>query len=291
MSQRKLKFALFGNIYQTKKSAAIQKVLSCLSEWGAVLSVDQEYFDYLCHDQLLDVPAAHVFSGDDFEADFAISMGGDGTFLKTAARVGSRNIPILGVNMGRLGLLADIAPQGIESCLHALHEDDYAVESRAVIQVALSDELLGSALNDVAILKRDTASMISIRTSINGEYLTTYQADGLIASTPTGSTAYSLSNGGPIIVPGTGVLVMTAVAPHSLNIRPIVIPDSAVVTLDVESRSHSFLVAVDGRSEKCAEGTRITLRRAPYNVQVVKRSGKQYFSTLREKMMWGADVR
>lgn len=291
MSQRKLKFALFGNIYQTKKSAAIQKVLSCLSEWGAVLSVDQEYFDYLCHDQLLDVPAAHVFSGDDFEADFAISMGGDGTFLKTAARVGSRNIPILGVNMGRLGFLADIAPQSIESCLHALHEDDYAVESRAVIQVALSDELLGSALNDVAILKRDTASMISIRTSINGEYLTTYQADGLIVSTPTGSTAYSLSNGGPIIVPGTGVLVMTAVAPHSLNIRPIVIPDSAVVTLDVESRSHSFLVAVDGRSEKCAEGTRITLRRAPYNVQVVKRSGKQYFSTLREKMMWGADVR
>ena len=291
MSQRKLKFALFGNIYQTKKSAAIQKVLSCLSEWGAVLSVDQEYFDYLCHDQLLDVPAAHVFSGDDFEADFAISMGGDGTFLKTAARVGSRNIPILGVNMGRLGFLADIAPQGIESCLHALHEDDYAVESRAVIQVALSDELLGSALNDVAILKRDTASMISIRTSINGEYLTTYQADGLIVSTPTGSTAYSLSNGGPIIVPGTGVLVMTAVAPHSLNMRPIVIPDSAVVTLDVESRSHSFLVAVDGRSEKCAEGTRITLRRAPYNVQVVKRSGKQYFSTLREKMMWGADVR
>lgn len=291
MSQRKLKFALFGNIYQTKKSAAIQKVLSCLSEWGAVLSVDQEYFDYLCHGQLLDVPAAHVFSGDDFEADFAISMGGDGTFLKTAARVGSRNIPILGVNMGRLGFLADIAPQSIESCLHALHEDDYAVESRAVIQVALSDELLGSALNDVAILKRDTASMISIRTSINGEYLTTYQADGLIVSTPTGSTAYSLSNGGPIIVPGTGVLVMTAVAPHSLNIRPIVIPDSAVVTLDVESRSHSFLVAVDGRSEKCAEGTRITLRRAPYNVQVVKRSGKQYFSTLREKMMWGADVR
>ena len=291
MSQRKLKFALFGNIYQTKKSAAIQEVLSCLSEWGAVLSVDQEYFDYLRNDRLLDVPAARVFSGDDFEADFAISMGGDGTFLKTAARVGSRNIPILGVNMGRLGFLADIAPQDIESCLHALHEDDYAVESRAVIQVALSDELSGSALNDVAILKRDTASMISIRTSNNGEYLTTYQADGLIVSTPTGSTAYSLSNGGPIIVPGTGVLVMTAVAPHSLNIRPIVIPDSAVVTLDVESRSHSFLVAVDGRSEKCAEGTRITLRRAPYNVQVVKRSGKQYFSTLREKMMWGADVR
>ena len=291
MMQRKLRFALFGNIYQTKKSAAIQKVLSCLSEFRAEVMVDQEYYDFLKNDQQLDVPATKVFTGDDFEADFAISMGGDGTFLQTAARVGSRNIPILGLNMGRLGFLADIAPQDIESCLRALHEDDYAVESRAVVQVSLSDELKGFALNDVAILKRDTASMISIRTTINGEYLSTYQADGLIVSTPTGSTAYSLSNGGPIIVPGTGVLVMTAVAPHSLNIRPIVIPDSAVVTLDVESRSHSFLVAVDGRSEKCAEGTRITLRRAPYNVQVVKRSGKQYFSTLREKMMWGADVR
>ena len=221
-------------------------------------------------------------------------MGGDGTFLKTANRVGSRNIPILGVNMGRLGFLADIAPGDIESCLHALYIDDFVVESRAVIQVEADGEPLGSmncALNDVAVLKRDTASMISIRASIDGKHLTTYQADGLIVSTPTGSTAYSLSNGGPIIVPGTGVLLMTAVAPHSLNIRPIVIPDTAVVTLDVESRSHSFLVAIDGRSEKCREETRITLRRAPYNIQVVKRSNNQYFTTLREKMMWGADVR
>lgn len=294
MTQRKLKFALFGNIYQAKKSAAIQKVLSCLSENGAELSVDREYYDFLKNDQRLEVPAAKVFSGNDFNADFAISMGGDGTFLKTANRVGSRDIPILGVNMGRLGFLADIAPTDIESCLRELYADDYVVESRAVIQVEADDEPLGSmncALNDVAVLKRDTASMISIRASIDGKYLTTYQADGLIVSTPTGSTAYSLSNGGPIIVPGTGVLLMTAVAPHSLNIRPIVIPDKAVVTLDVESRSHSFLVAIDGRSEKCREETRITLRRAPYNIKVVKRSSNQYFTTLREKMMWGADVR
>ena len=287
MMQRKLRFALFGNIYQTKKSAAIQKVLSCLSEFRAEVMVDQAYYDFLKNDQQLDVPATKVFTGDDFEADFAISMGGDGTFLQTANRVGRKQIPILGVNMGRLGFLADVTPTDIESCLRSLAEEDYAVESRAVIEVASGMY----ALNDVAILKRDSASMISIRVHINGEYLTTYQADGLIISTPTGSTAYSLSNGGPIIVPGTGVLLMTAVAPHSLNIRPIVIPDSAEITLDVESRSHSFLVAVDGRSEKCKEGTRITLRRAPYNIRVVKRSGMPYFSTLREKMMWGADVR
>ena len=294
MTQQTLKFALFGNIYQAKKSAAIQKVLSCLSESGAKLAVDKEYYDFLKNDQRIDIPAAKVFSGDNFEADFAISMGGDGTFLKTANRVGSRNIPILGVNMGRLGFLADIAPSDIEACLRALYIDDFVVESRAVIQVEADDQPLGTmncALNDVAVLKRDTASMISIRASIDGKHLTTYQADGLIVSTPTGSTAYSLSNGGPIIVPGTGVLLMTAVAPHSLNIRPIVIPDKAVVTLDVESRSHSFLVAIDGRSEKCQEETHITLRRAPYNIKVVKRSNNQYFSTLREKMMWGADLR
>ena len=287
MIQSKLMFALFCNFYQTKKSAAIQKVLSCMHEYGADLYVDREYYDFLKDTQQVDVTAVKVFDGDDFVADFAISMGGDGTFLKTAARVGAKGTPILGVNVGRLGFLADVAPVEIESCLQAIYEDDYAVEDRAVIEVAP----WGAALNDVAILKRDSASMISIRVSINGEYLTTYQADGLIVSTPTGSTAYSLSNGGPIMVPGTGVLLMTAVAPHSLNIRPIVIPDSAEIELDVESRSHSFLVAIDGRSEKCREGTHITLRRAPYNTRVVKRSGNKYFATLREKMMWGADGR
>jgi NAD+ kinase len=221
-------------------------------------------------------------------------MGGDGTFLKAAGRVGRKNIPILGVNMGRLGFLADISPDDIEHCINALAQDDFAIESRALIQVEADGNLLGDfsyALNDVAILKRDTASMISIRANINGQYLNTYQADGLVVSTPTGSTAYSLSNGGPIIVPGTKVFSMTAVAPHSLNVRPIVIPDSAVVELDVESRSHNFLVAIDGRSEKCKEGTKITLRRAPYDVKVVKRSDHRYFNTLREKMMWGADSR
>ena len=173
-------------------------------------------------------------------------------------------------------------------------KEDYSIENRALIQVTTDGEPLegyNCALNDVAILKRDTASMISIRASINGDYLTTYQADGLVISSPTGSTAYSLSNGGPIIVPGTKVISMTAVAPHSMNIRPIVLADSSEITLTVESRSHNFLIAIDGRSEKCKEGTKLTLRRAPYDVKVVKRSDQRYFNTLREKMMWGIDVR
>ena len=294
MEHRKMKFALFGNVYQSKKSAAIQQVLSTLADFGAEVFIDQEYYDFLCSNQHVVPNAVKVFSGDDFDADFVISMGGDGTFLKAASRVREKQIPILGVNMGRLGFLADVCPEDIERCVDALHKDDFSIESRALIEVSTDGEPLegfNCALNDVAILKRDTASMISIRASINGQYLSTYQADGLVISTPTGSTAYSLSNGGPIIVPGTKVFSMTAVAPHSLNVRPIVLADSSVIELDVESRSHSFLVAIDGRSEKCKEGTKLTLRRASYDIHVVKRPDHRYFNALREKMMWGVDAR
>ena len=294
MEHRKMKFALFGNIYQSKKSAAIQQVLSTLANVGAEVYVDQEYYDFLRDNQHIVPNAVKVFSGDDFDADFVISMGGDGTFLKAASRVREKQIPILGVNMGRLGFLADVCPDDIERCVDALHNDDFSIESRALIEVSTDGEPLegfNCALNDVAILKRDTASMISVRASINGQYLNTYQADGLVISTPTGSTAYSLSNGGPIIVPGTKVFSMTAVAPHSLNVRPIVMADSSIIELEVESRSHNFLVAIDGRSEKCKEGVKLTLRRAPYDIQVVKRPDHRYFNALREKMMWGADSR
>ena len=185
-------------------------------------------------------------------------------------------------------------PSEIESAFDALYNGTFTLEDHAVIKIEADGEPIEGnpfALNDIAVLKRDNASMISIRTSVNGEYLVTYQADGLIVSTPTGSTAYNLSNGGPIIVPRAGILSLTPVAPHSLNIRPIVISDDSVVELTVESRSHNFLVAIDGRSEKLLEGTRITIRKAPHAIRIVKRVQGRYFSTLREKLMWGADQR
>jgi NAD+ kinase len=200
----------------------------------------------------------------------------------------------MGVNMGRLEFLADVGPSDIESSLKALYAGEFKLEDHAVIQVEADGktfETCPCALNDIAVLKRDNASMISIRTNVNGEYLVTYQADGLIVSTPTGSTAYSLSNGGPIIVPESDILCLTPVAPHSLNIRPIVVRDDAEITLSVESRNHNFLIAIDGRSEKCEEGTRLTIRKAPYCIKIVKRNGHKYFSTLREKMTWGLDNR
>ena len=293
--EKRLRFALFGNMYQHHKSAAIKEVLQRLRKNGGQISIDEDYHDFLLSTEMIDFDCdTEVFSGQDFEADFAVSMGGDGTLLKTASRVRDKQIPIVGINMGRLGFLADVSAEGIDENIDALFRGDYSVEDRSLIHVETNGEPIEGyecALNDVAILKRDTASMISIRASINGEYLTTYQADGLIVSTPTGSTAYSLSNGGPIIVPKTGVMLMTAVAPHSLNVRPIVLPDTAEIELTVSSRSHTFLVAIDGQSGKLPEGTTLRLTRAPYMAKVVKRRGTSYFATLREKMMWGADVR
>lgn len=294
MADKKLRFALFGNEYQARKSASIQKVLNVLGEQGAEIYMDRPFYEFLTQSLGLKVRVAGLFDDYNFDVDFCISMGGDGTFLKTASRVGAKCIPIVGINTGRLGFLADVGPTEIEEALNLLFAGTYDVEKQTIIKIEADGEPIEGnpyALNDIALLKRDMASMISIRTCINGDYLVTYQADGLIVTTPTGSTAYSLSNGGPIMVPQTGTLCLTAVAPHSLNIRPIVIPDDCEITLEVESRSHNFLAAIDGRSEKLLEGTRVTIRKAPFSAHVVKRKGQRYFSTLREKMMWGMDGR
>ncbi len=294
MVSRKLKFALFGNIYQSRKSANIQKIVELLAERGAEVCMERMFYDFVVDTGMMKPGGVDVFDDSDFTADFVISLGGDGTLLRAAGHVGAKGVPIVGINMGRLGFLADIVPSETESAIDSLYDGNYAIEEHTVISAETDGMPLNGqhyALNDIAVLKRDTASMITIHAEVNGEYLVTYQADGLIVSTPTGSTAYSLSNGGPIIVPRTGTLCLTPVAPHSLNIRPIVIPDDSEITLTVESRSHNFLTAVDGQSEKCAENTRLTIRKAPYSIKIVKRSSQRYYSTLREKMMWGADTR
>ncbi|MBQ6653400.1 MAG: NAD kinase [Prevotella sp.] len=290
MTQKRLRFALFGKEYPTGREAGIGKVLQSLHDKGAEIWTDRPFADFIAQEGLAGGIAFNRFEGTDFEADYAISIGGDGTFLKAAGRVAAKQIPLFGVNMGRLGFLADVLPAEIDATLEAVYSGAVELARHSMIQVTSEGEPIAEypyALNDIAVLKRDSASMISIRTEVNGEYLATYQADGLIVSTPTGSTAYSLSNGGPIIVPQTGTVCLTPVAPHSLNIRPIVLPDNVVVRLSVESRSHNFLVAIDGRSEKLAQGTSLVVRKAPFCTQIVKHGGKQYFSTLREKMMWG----
>ena len=303
--EKKLRFALFGNEYQTKKSASAALLLGCLRQYEAEVFVERTFYDFLrqMHGGEPVVAALcdsmHVFDVLDFPVDYAISMGGDGTLLKTASHVGATGIPIIGVNTGRLGFLADFLPNEIEQALDELYAGKCRVEEHAAIKLSLRDGSSGPsgsigypyALNDIAVLKRDNASMITIHARVGGNDLVTYQADGLVVSTPTGSTAYNLSNGGPIMAPGTGILCLTPVAPHSLNVRPIVIGDESEIELSVESRTHSFLVAVDGRSESFDEGTQLVISKAPYAVRIVKRASQHYFATLREKMMWGVDAR
>lgn len=294
MNIRPKKYALFGNTYQAKKSAHVLRLLSILDKYQAEVYIQKEFYQFLTKDLKMDIQVAGVFDNDDFHADMVLSMGGDGTFLKAASYVGNKNIPILGINTGRLGFLADVSPEEMEETFEDIYKKNYKIEDRSVLQAFSEGQSLKGypcGLNEIAILKRDSSSMITIHTSINGAYLTTYQADGLVIATPTGSTAYSLSIGGPVIVPHSNTIAITPVAPHSLNIRPIVINDDWEITLDVESRSHNFLVAIDGRSETCREGTRLVIRKADYQIKVVKRPNHIFFHTLRDKMMWGADGR
>lgn len=291
MAERRIKIAIFGNIYQSKKSASVQKLISLLTAKGAELSIEREFYDFLCKEQQLDIPNVNIIETDDFDADFVVSIGGDGTFLNAAAHVGDKGIPILGINTGHLGFLSDSGTEGIEAEIDMLYSGNYDIETRTTLCVFGNGEPLSKypvALNDVAILKRDNASMISIRTTINDNYLTTFLADGLVVSSPTGSTAYSLSVGGPIVAPDNKTITLTAVAPHSLNIRPIVLTDDSIVTLNIESRNDTFLVGIDGRSVKCEKDTAITIRKSPYIIKIIRRKGKNFFDTLKEKLLLGA---
>lgn len=289
-----MKFIIFGNTYQLQKAIQTEVLFKALNEKGAELYICKDYYDFLTKELNLKIRIAGLIKGNDFDADMAISVGGDGTFLQAASRVGEKNIPILGINTGRLGFLADVAPEDVVSTIEDIYKNHYRIEERSVLKMVCDETQLQSspyALNEIAVLKRDSSSMITIHTSINGKYLITYQADGLIVATPTGSTAYSLSVGGPVIVPQSKTIAITPVAPHSLNVRPIVICDDWEIALEVESRSHNFLIAIDGRNETLQETNKLTIRKAKYTIKVVKRYNQHFFNTLRSKMLWGIDSR
>ena len=289
-----MRFALFGNTYETCKSVHAEQLFAILSNYGDEVYVDRDFYRFLCEEQAFAFEPAGII--DDLETlgiDMAISLGGDGTFLKAASCVGATGIPIVGINTGRLGFLADVSADGMEDFFAKLHEGRYSVRERSLLELTTGEgtEFPVYALNEVTLSKHDSSSMIAVHTNVGGEHLATYMGDGLIIATPTGSTAYSLSAGGPIVYPQADVFVLTAVAPHSLNVRPIVIADDKTIELRVESRSGSFLVAVDGISRSFPEHTVITLRKAAHSIRVVKQEGNTFFHTLQEKMMWGTDPR
>ena len=294
-----MKFALFGSMFPDRTVKAEEQILGvCESiiRYGGKLCLTESFFltlpQYIKHklDSVCDIVEALP------KVDMAVSVGGDGTFLRTATTVGNTGIPVLGINTGRLGFLAAINYSDVDEALKEVMERNYREEERTLLKMS-TDETFPpehfntNALNEIALLKQDTASMLSIHAYINNDYLTSYQADGLIISTPTGSTAYSLSIGGSILSPTTPSIILSAIAPHNLTSRSLVVDDSSIISLKVESRSHMFLVSVDGQSRVLDETVSIQIRKADYTLRVVKRVGRTFYETLRDKLMWGADVR
>jgi NAD+ kinase len=226
--------------------------------------------------------------------DFLISIGGDGTFLDTILLVKDLNIPIVGINTGRLGFLSNTSTTEIRETVKALLNQEYSIEKRALLRLDSDTNLYGTdnhALNEISIMKRDSSSMITIHAELDGKHLNSYWTDGLIISTATGSTAYSLSCGGPILMPGSGNFVVTPIAPHNLNVRPIVVNDDAVLTITVEGRAELNLVALDSRSKELKNDEKLTIQKADYTISLVQLNNHSFLNSLRNKLNWGLDRR
>jgi len=228
------------------------------------------------------------------QMDLMISIGGDGTLLDTVCQVGSLEIPILGLNTGRLGFLATVATDTIEEAINFLAEGNFQLESRTLISLESSKSLFGRhsfALNEFTIHKRDTSSMIIVHTYIDGKYLNSYWADGLIIATPTGSTGYSLSCGGPLISPEAKNFVITPVSPHNLNVRPIIVSDESEISFTIEGRSEKFLISLDSRSTSISSEVKLLVKKESFEAKLIKLPNYHFFDTLREKLNWGFDMR
>lgn len=289
-----MKFAIFGNKHQTKKSRSIEQLFNAIVSHGDTFAIDAPFYHFLLGEGIKVPTPDEIIENNDFTADIAISFGGDGTLLRTASRVGNRAIPILGINAGRLGFLTSTSNENLQHTIDLIHAGEYRTEELGLIEAVTDGTELKSypfALNEIAIMKHDSSSMMTIEATLNGRDKIIYRADGLIVAAPSGSTGYSLSVGGPIITPNANVLALTPIASHSLNARPIIIGDDTVIEIKVNSRSHNFLIAIDGRNESCNDTTTITVRKASYKQLVIRPIEHSFIHNLQEKLMWGADIR
>jgi NAD+ kinase len=304
-----MQILVFGNKYKLKFINLVKELFFKLKNQGATILFDKEFANQIQESGLLDISSFDTFDND-ITGDIAISLGGDGTLLATANRIGNRQIPILGINLGRLGFLTDVQAHELDNLDDIILNHKYKIEDRMVLRAEIyySSPVLGGvpkggggqtphtslteySLNEIAVLKQDLSSMISIDVTLNGEHLHTYQADGLLVATPTGSTAYSLSVGGPIMMPENHNLIIAPVASHSLNVRPLIIPDDWKIDLKVSSRNHSYLASIDGRSTTMPDTATISISKADYSVRIIRLEGHSFLNTLKTKLMWGADVR
>jgi NAD+ kinase len=286
------KIGIFGSDYQAGKQNAVRELFDRLKERHTEIWVEKQFYRYLSQTFAFTPDIAGQIDSETLPLDMVFSLGGDGTFLRTAAWVGRQPIPVLGFNTGNLGFLADVSAGEIQPTLDEIFRGEYRLEEKSLLQLETTEPLpYRHALNEIAVLKRDTASMIEVAATLNDEFLTEYRADGLLLSTPTGSTAYNLSVNGPIILPASKSFVLSPVAPHSLNMRPLVIPENYKIRLRVESRNKNFLISFDGRSAVFPTGSEFLIQKADFSLKVVKRLQQSFYNTLRKKLLWGTDTR
>ena len=289
-----MKVAIYGRAHKSVSSAeALQTLTHKLEKAGVEVFVYEPFLEQIGKK----VKAKNVFNTHKDIAGkvkFLFSIGGDGTLLETVTLVRDSAIPVMGINTGRLGFLSSISKDEIEPAVDSLLKGKYSLDERALLELDVKGKYFQDckyALNEIAIQKTDSSSMITIHASVNDKFLNSYWADGLIVATPTGSTAYSLSCGGPIVMPDSDNFVITPIAPHNLNVRPVIISSNDVVTLEVESRSPNFLASIDSHSEAVSSSVKLKLKKADFSMSLVKLPKHEFLSTLRGKLMWGVDKR
>ncbi|WP_214228524.1 NAD kinase [Pedobacter sp. B4-66] len=291
-----MKIAIYGREFNNSVLPYVQEVFNVLDSYKNPILVYNKYLDYIKDKIKLPANIQVFTSHDDLlgETDVLLSLGGDGTLLDTLSLIRDSGIPVIGINFGRLGFLASINKDEIKKAFEALHNREFTLDKRTLLSVASKQGLFGDenfALNDITIHRRDNSAMMIIHAYMNNEFVNSYWADGLIIATPTGSTAYSLSCGGPIIYPSSQNFVITPIAPHNLNVRPVIIPDDVSLTFEIEARSSKFLVSCDSRTETVDRSVKIILNKASFHVNLIRLNNETYLTTLRNKLLWGIDTR
>lgn len=290
-----MKVAIHGKVFPENTIPFIEYTLGLLKEKKYDYFLSQLFHDQAVNNGIALENCGVYNSESDFnQFDFVISIGGDGTLLETITHVDKSEIPVLGLNTGRLGFLATTNKEMIADAIEKIEQNNFEIDSRMLLKVESEEKIFESTnygLNEVTVLKQDTSSMITVHTFIDGEFLNSYWADGLIISTPTGSTGYSLSCGGPVVMPHSNNLIITPVSPHNLNVRPLVVSDNCTITLEIESRSDFFMASLDSRSTIIKSGTKLQIKKHDFEAKLIKFDGYSFVNTLRKKLNWGLDAR
>ena len=291
-----MRIAIYGREFNSTVLPYVQEVFNALEQKNIQTIVYDKFHQFIV-DKVSLPETVGTFNGNAAlvgQADLLISLGGDGTLLDTMALVRESGIPVIGINFGRLGFLASVNKDDIKMAITALLNNQFSLDRRSLLRLESENNLFGEenfALNDITIHRRDDSAMMLVNAYMNNEFINSYWADGLIIATSTGSTAYSLSCGGPIIYPSSQSFVITPVAPHNLNVRPLIVPDNVSLTFEVEARSAKFLVSCDSRTETVDKSVKIMVKKANFDVNLIRLNQESYLTTLRKKLLWGIDTR